>query len=46
MDYSKWDKLAKSLGDEYEDQDDDAKKEWMSRYSDFLSFCMLNCDVL
>jgi hypothetical protein len=31
MDYSKWDKLAKSLGEEYEDEDEDAKKEWMSR---------------
>ena len=31
IDYSKWDKLADSLGEDYEDEDEDARKQWMSR---------------
>ena len=32
VDYSKWDKLAAELGDDYEKEDEEGKKEWISKW--------------
>ena len=32
VDYSKWDKLANSLGEDYDEEDEDSRRNWMSRY--------------
>jgi len=29
VDYSKWDKLALEMGDDYDEQDPEARREWM-----------------
>ena len=31
VDYRKWDKLAAELGDDYEKEDEDDKREWISK---------------
>ena len=31
VDYRKWDKLAAELNDDYEDEDEEGKRNWMSR---------------
>ena len=41
VDYRKWDKLAAELGDDYEKEDEDGKREWLSKWV-VLSF-MLVC---
>jgi hypothetical protein len=33
VDYSKWDRLANSMGDDYDAEDEDSRREWMSRYT-------------
>ena len=31
VDYRKWDKLAAEFNDDYEDEDEEGKRNWMSR---------------
>ena len=32
VDYGKWDKLAAGIGDDYEQEDEDGKREWLSKW--------------
>jgi hypothetical protein len=32
VDYRKWDKLAAGIGDDYEQEDEDGKREWLSKW--------------
>ena len=32
VDYSKWDELAASIGEDYEKEDEEGKRQWLSRW--------------
>ena len=43
VDYSKWDKLAADLGDDYEKEDEDGKREWISKCVCVCCVCACAC---
>ena len=32
VDYSKWDELAASIGEDYEKEDEEGKRQWLSKW--------------